>query len=145
MLSATWSLSSKPGCEIAVANELIRCIETEIDCHPRLQEIHTVVTEACLNAMEHGNRFDGNKSVQVALSIQADAVIVRIRDEGEGWPDGIPPLPDPQEIWQRDNPRGWGLVFIQAFADRVITGLDGQGFYMELHFAKPSFKQKGTV
>lgn len=136
MLRARWRLPSKPGAEKALAVELANLIREEINAEERLQEISTAVTEACLNAMEHGNGFDEHKSVTVSLSSEDRAIVVRIGDEGRGWPDA--PLFNVQqaEIWRRDYPRGWGLLLIQQFADQVRSGSDESGHYLELRFDK---------
>jgi len=145
MIRYTWSIASILGQEAALADDLLQRIAPVIDSQPRLEEIRTAVTEACLNAMEHGNRFDARKKVRVSLGVSDEAIVIRIGDEGEGCPlgDAAPLAADRAAIWKLDNPRGWGIGFIRSFSDRVRTGYDEHGFYVELHFLLPCKRVNG--
>lgn len=145
MRSAAWRLSSQPGAEKTLANELIGLIREDIRSEERLEEIATAVTEACLNAMEHGNGFDLRKSVTVTLTIGDHSIVVRITDEGQGW-QAIPfRQATPEDIWSKDDPRGWGLLLIHRFADKVHVGREEGGTFLELHFFKRSPSEGGEA
>jgi anti-sigma regulatory factor (Ser/Thr protein kinase) len=136
MADGQWMLASVPGREIEAADAVIRRIRPMIASESRLEEIRTAVTEACLNAMEHGNGFDPGKSVRIRLESNDARAIVRVSDQGNGWRGEMAGVlfDDAEDIWNKEHPRGWGLRFIQTFADAVSTGRDDYGFYVEMRF-----------
>ena len=52
----------------------------------RVEDLKTAVAEACINAMEHGNKLDEALSVGVILSVGADSLEVKVVDTGSGAP-----------------------------------------------------------
>src|ERR1700761_8004101 len=50
----------------------------------RVDDLKTAVAEACINAMEHGNKLDEPLSVGVVLSMDANSLEVKVTDNGEG-------------------------------------------------------------
>ena len=49
-----------------------------------LKTCKTAVAEACINAIEHGNRLNEKLSVGVVLSAGADELEVKVIDDGKG-------------------------------------------------------------
>lgn len=72
------------------------------------QQLLTAVTEACLNAMEHGNGLDPLLPVDVECIGEEGEVVIVVKDHGQG----IATLEQSLE-----GERGWGLKFIGAFVD----------------------------
>ncbi len=56
----------------------------------RLERLKTAVAEATMNAMEHGNRYDPDLAVEIAVARSDSALSVRITDHGGAReiPDG---------------------------------------------------------
>ncbi|HKJ15381.1 MAG: ATP-binding protein [Desulfobulbaceae bacterium] len=50
----------------------------------RIEDLKTALAEACINAIEHGNKFDQNKKVRVTLAANNKSLEVIVHDEGEG-------------------------------------------------------------
>ena len=50
----------------------------------RVEDLKLAVSEAVNNAIDHGNRREAAKLVEVIFALDADKLEVRIRDEGEG-------------------------------------------------------------
>jgi serine/threonine-protein kinase RsbW len=50
----------------------------------RVEDLKTAVAEACINAIEHGNRLNEKLSVGVVMSAGADALEVKVIDDGKG-------------------------------------------------------------
>jgi len=48
----------------------------------RVEDLKTAVAEACINAIEHGNRLNEKLSVGVVLNAGADALEVKVIDDG---------------------------------------------------------------
>lgn len=84
----------------------------------RIENLKTAVAEACINAIEHGNKLDANTSVGVTLTIEPSKLLVDIQDQGSGIAE--PPVPDiEQKIAGKDKTRGWGMFLIQSLMDEV--------------------------
>lgn len=79
--------------------------------------INMALRESVANAIEHGNKYDPNRSVDVRFTIGTDALKVRIRDEGEGFdPSTLPDPLDPQNLL---NPAGRGILYMRTFMDSI--------------------------
>ena len=85
----------------------------------RIEDLKTAVAEACINAMEHGNKFDDSLSVGVILSMDANSLEVKVTDTGEG-PQSKTAAPDIDRKMQgEEEARGMGMFLIQALVDEA--------------------------
>lgn len=85
----------------------------------RIEDLKTVVSEACLNAMEHGNKEDPNVRVTVKMNFNDSSITVFVKDEGTGV-EKIPAEPDiKKKIERLETPRGLGIFLIKQLADQV--------------------------
>src|SRR6204780_2850984 len=50
----------------------------------RIEDLKTAVSEACINAIEHGNRLNEKLSVGVVLRAESDSLEVKVIDDGIG-------------------------------------------------------------
>ncbi|MHA1165551.1 MAG: ATP-binding protein [Alphaproteobacteria bacterium] len=100
----------------------------------RVERLKTAVAEATMNAMEHGNAYDPAKVVHIRISSSAQALQVRIRDEG-GQPVvlGEAVTPDLEaKLEGEQSPRGWGLFLIQNMVDEMNLHQDDDDHIIEL-------------
>ncbi|MFC1826759.1 ATP-binding protein [Thermodesulfobacteriota bacterium] len=77
----------------------------------RIEDLKTALAEACINAIEHGNKFDQKKKVKVTLAADDNSLQVIVYDEG----DGIDPKKIPQKRVRDDGVpcrRGYGVFLI---------------------------------
>jgi serine/threonine-protein kinase RsbW len=77
----------------------------------RIEDLKTALAEACINAIEHGNKFDQNKKVRVTLAADTNSLQVIVYDEG----DGIDPKKIPKKRVRDDGfpcRRGYGVFLI---------------------------------
>jgi serine/threonine-protein kinase RsbW len=85
----------------------------------RIEDLKTAVSEACLNAMEHGNRGRPDSRVVVTMNLGDKDFKVSVMDEG----DGIAAFPQPIDIKRKverlEPPNGLGLFLIQQLVDQV--------------------------
>ena len=85
----------------------------------RIEDLKTVVSEACLNAMEHGNKGHPDARVIITMDYKENAIIVSVIDEGTGV-QKIPAEPDiRKKIEKLEAPRGLGIFLIKQLADKV--------------------------
>lgn len=85
----------------------------------RIEDLKTAVAEACINAIEHGNRLDSSLNVGVILSTTDDELEVKVIDDGVGI-EKSPALPDiDRKMHGEEDPRGMGMFLIQALVDEA--------------------------
>jgi serine/threonine-protein kinase RsbW len=100
----------------------------------RIEDLKTAVAEACINAIEHGNRLNERLSVGVILSASDDLLEVKVIDDGKGMKTQ-PAKPDIDRKMQGiEDPRGMGMFLIQALVDEAewVSGTDGKSSYVRL-------------
>ncbi len=100
----------------------------------RIEDLKTAVAEACINAIEHGNRLNEKLSVGVILSASDDVLEVKVIDDGKGM-KGQPVKPDiDRKMHGEVDPRGMGMFLIQALVDEAewVAGIDGKSSYVRL-------------
>ena len=88
---------------------------------------HRVVlltSEAVTNALEHGNRLDPEKTIEVEIEVRPDRVDVSVLDQGGGFEPGT--TADPLDEANLMNEGGRGLFLIESLADEVRFELDGR-------------------
>ena len=85
----------------------------------RIEDLKTAVAEACINAMEHGNKLDAGLTVGVFLSIDQNSLEVKVTDTG-GGPQGAATAPDiDKKMHGEEDARGMGMFLIQALVDEA--------------------------
>ncbi len=84
----------------------------------RIEDLKTAVSEACLNAIEHGNKMDASMKVGVILNVEEMNLQVTVQDVG----DEIGPVETPNiedKVEGRSGRRGWGIFLIKNLVDEV--------------------------
>jgi serine/threonine-protein kinase RsbW len=85
----------------------------------RVEDLKTAVAEACINAIEHGNKLDDSLTVGVILSMDADSLEIKVTDTGDG-PQGVHAAPDiDKKMHGEEEARGMGMFLIQALVDEA--------------------------
>lgn len=84
----------------------------------RIQDLKTAVAEACLNAIEHGNKMDTSTRVGITLTVEESRLQVSVKDEGKGI-DEVPTPSIESKIKGEDKPRGWGIFLIKSLVNEV--------------------------
>ncbi|MGI9641459.1 MAG: ATP-binding SpoIIE family protein phosphatase [Acidimicrobiia bacterium] len=87
------------------------------------EKLKTAVGETVMNAIEHGNDGEEDRSVYVEVEAGAKEVVVRVTDEGSGPGAAPPEAPDLEaKLAGNQTPRGWGLFLIEKMVDEMRTG-----------------------
>ena len=88
----------------------------------RVEDLKTAVSEACLNAMEHGNLNHPEKRVLITMNYKDHVFSVSVMDQGEGMGEN-PEIPKDIEIEKKiedlEIPRGLGMFLIKQLVDQV--------------------------
>ena len=88
----------------------------------RIEDLKTAIAEACINAMEHGNKFDESIPIGVILSMGPDSLEVKVLDTGKGpqLPTGHAAVPDiDKKMHEQEAARGMGMFLIESLVDEV--------------------------
>jgi serine/threonine-protein kinase RsbW len=62
--------------------------------------LRLAVEEALINSIKHGHRYDTSEPVSVRYCIQAERVLVEVRDQGAGFDLAAVPDPTAPENWE---------------------------------------------
>lgn len=85
----------------------------------RIEDLKTVVGEAAINAMQHGNKGRSGARVTVFMNFKDDAINVWVVDEGDGIKH-FPSKPNIERIMDNlDPPIGFGVFLIRELSDQV--------------------------
>ena len=85
----------------------------------RIEDLKTAVSEACLNAMEHGNKGRPEARVIITMKVLDDTLSVSVVDEGDGILE-MPEDPDiDKKIAELETPRRLGIFLIRRLMDQV--------------------------
>ena len=84
----------------------------------RVEDLKTAVAEACINAIEHGNKFNEDTKVGITLAPVDTTLEVTIHDEGDGIdPEKIPKIrEEPNGFPKR---RGYGIFLIRNLVNEM--------------------------
>jgi len=140
----TWRVSSLAGCEKQVLGELACLIDEAWPEAGRKDDMLTCVAEAVMNAAEHGNGFDPQRSVVVHVHFGNMLMVCRVSDEGEGFDAQqfhaeaqrarLEPEAELRTPAAVQDGRGWGMLLIDGLTDYWIATRDQHGFCVELFF-----------
>jgi serine phosphatase RsbU (regulator of sigma subunit)/anti-sigma regulatory factor (Ser/Thr protein kinase) len=114
-----WTLPSEPGNEREAMERVARVVQPLNFPARRLEQLKTAVAEATMNAMEHGNHYQPDKLVSIAVLASDTALRVCVTDDGgtRNLPSE-PEQPDLEaKLAERESPRGWGLFLIKHMVD----------------------------
>ena len=84
----------------------------------RVEDLKTAVSEACINAIEHGNKFDLDTKVGIILTPYDSSLEVTIHDEGNGIdPEKIPKTREESNGFPKR--RGYGIFLIKSLVNEM--------------------------
>ena len=103
----------------------------------RVEDLKTAVAEACLNAIEHGNKMDASMKIGISLTVDKGRLQVAVQDAGGGI--GQVPTPNIEsQIEGKTAPGGWGIFLIKSLMDEVTfeSTPEGNVVKMIIHLEK---------
>lgn len=115
-----FSLASEPGNELQAMEEVALIAQATPLPKERVERLKTAVAETTMNAMEHGNRYRDDLSVDIQVWISQKALKVLITDHGGSQFIPEPETPDLEaKLAGLQSPRGWGLFLIKNMVDEM--------------------------
>jgi len=83
----------------------------------QLANVLLAVTEATTNAIIHANKCDQSKMVTIDVKVNETKLVVKVKDEGEGFDPAD--IPDPTEPENLLNESGRGVYLMRVYMDNV--------------------------
>ncbi|MDE3104397.1 MAG: ATP-binding protein [Acidobacteriota bacterium] len=98
----------------------------------RIEDLKTAIAEACINAIEHGNKLNEALLVGVNLNMTPDTLEVRVHDTGTGpsFPVEVPDID--KKMHEQQQPRGMGIFLIRSLVDEAEWVSTPGGSYARL-------------
>ena len=116
-----WSHDCSFSSNMGTAHSLIDTVMSELQNSEWSSKeqfaINLALEEALVNAVQHGNHSDPDKSVHFSCRLTNSSVKFRVEDEGDGFdPNAVPDPTDDEHIM---NISGRGVLLIKGFVSRV--------------------------
>jgi serine phosphatase RsbU (regulator of sigma subunit)/anti-sigma regulatory factor (Ser/Thr protein kinase) len=130
---AEFSLPSKPGNERVVMDRVADAVADLAIPRARLDQLKTAVSEAAMNAIEHGN--EGRVDLPIAVEVLASETDLKVRITDQGGEGAIPAVETPDleaKLEGLQKPRGWGLFLIKNMVDDMKVESNGSHHTVEL-------------
>jgi serine phosphatase RsbU (regulator of sigma subunit)/anti-sigma regulatory factor (Ser/Thr protein kinase) len=119
-LHVSFCVDSRPGNEREAMARVVEAVAPLGLPSDRLERLKTAVSEAAMNAIEHGNEGRAELPIEVDVATGGGILTVRISDEGRGGPVGEAEVPDlDAKLEGLQKPRGWGLFLIESMVDEL--------------------------
>lgn len=123
---AKWSfigefrLPTQPGMEREAGRRAADLLEGEGLDATQMERLGTAISEATMNAMEHGNQLRPDLPVEIALYRSNSAIAVHVTDRGSGDVSLVRTEPDLMaKLAGQESPRGWGLFIMRNMVDEL--------------------------
>ena len=126
---------------IGSALEYLDLVQTLTDCvtgfmgfdEDTAHWIGMSVRESVTNAIQHGNKLDQTKTVEIRFDVASDQLEISVKDQGSGFQ--VNELPNPLDPENLLKPSGRGIFYIRSFMDEVEFRPLSRGG-MEVHMVK---------
>ena len=126
----TLQLPSKAESIVELENLIEEIADTFQVGEDTFANMMTCLNEVIMNAITHGNKFDGNKIVIVNVEAEGRRLIWTVTDEGAGFDYNH--LPDPTAEENLESLSGRGVFIVKQLSDQCIFNASGNE--VELHF-----------
>ena len=132
-VDVTFSVASESGNERLAMDRVVEIVAPLKLGTARLERLKTAVSEATMNAIEHGNETRADLPVEVEVRAADGVLTVRVTDVGGSRELPAAETPDIEaKLDGLQKPRGWGLFLIQNMVDDVRVTSDGHRHTIEL-------------
>ena len=108
------SLPSEEGVErIAMASSAALAQMTGFP-EGRVEAIQTAVSEACLNAVAHGNGSCRDATVTVTSTMEGDSLVISVLDQGPGFQRQVAEPSIERKVQGLEGPGGLGIYMVSS-------------------------------
>jgi len=137
-----FEVASDLGNERMAADRVVSAVARLALPTATVDRLHTVVAEATMNAIEHGNECRSEVPVRLRVRASDHALTIEIVDQGGAIE--LPPADTPDleaKLAGLQTPRGWGLYLMRAMVDDLEVHSDGDERTVELTIRLDSDKE----
>ncbi|WP_072715838.1 ATP-binding protein [Rhodothermus profundi] len=99
-----------------------------------IEQLKLAVDEACTNIIKHAYKGRPDRPIDIAVLIEPDRFIVRIRDQGEAFDPAHYRAPDLPTLIRQRQGGGLGVRLIRQLMDEVTY--QSRGAYNEVRLIK---------
>ncbi len=132
-LDIAFSVASERGNERLAMDRVVDAVAPLGLSPARLERLKTAVSEATMNAIEHGNESRPDVPVEVRVHAADGVLTVRITDQGGEREIAEAETPDLEaKLDGLQKPRGWGLFLIRNMVDDLRSWSDEGRHTIEL-------------
>ncbi|MFN3306677.1 MAG: ATP-binding protein [Candidatus Kapaibacteriota bacterium] len=118
---------------ITEIENLLKSIQKEVPFDSKkFHNILVASTEAVMNAIQHGNRYNPRKKVVFKVIAETNKIIVSVADEGEGFDPST--LEDPRTPENILKERGRGIFIIRELSDKTSITTSKNGTIIRMEF-----------
>ncbi|MFN3781934.1 MAG: ATP-binding protein [Candidatus Kapaibacteriota bacterium] len=118
---------------ITEIENLLKSIQKEVPFDSnKFHNILVASTEAVMNAIQHGNRYNPRKKVIFKVIAETNKIIVSVADEGEGFDPST--LEDPRTPENILKERGRGIFIIKELSDKTSITTSRNGTIIRMEF-----------
>lgn len=96
--------------------------------------ILVALTEAVNNAIQHGNKSDPDKNIEISFKIRNNKIYFIVKDSGTGFDYNN--VPDPTDPGNIEKPTGRGIFLMKHLADNVTFQDNGSKVILEFNLKK---------
>jgi len=114
----------------------------------RVEDLKTALSEACINAIEHGNLLQSDLRVHVTCREEQDHLLIDVEDQGlQVFVPGQQSLSIEEKIAGLGPLRGMGLMMMMELSDKAefVSGSTGNCFRMTFYRHPSPVSQKLSV
>lgn len=132
------SLPSELGYEV-IARDAVAAFARRLGLGAdRIEDLKTALSEACINAIEHGNLLRPGLRVQIYCRFEHERLEIEVVDQGvNGFVPRGEPLSISEKIAGHGSPRGMGLLLISQLCDEAgFVPQEGSGNCFRLAFTR---------
>lgn len=117
--------------ELNRVEEFLRDIFIEYNIpSDKFNKVYLCVTEAVLNAIEHGNKNNCDKTVSIGVHCLIKKLDVTVEDEGEGFDFELVDDPTKKENIMKES--GRGIHIIRCLSDKIEFNKKGNGVQFKI-------------
>jgi PAS domain S-box-containing protein len=103
-------------------------------------KLYTALYEAIINGMEHGNKSNVQKRINISYRISGKLIVLKIRDEGIGF--DTQNIPNPLDDTNLLKPSGRGVYMMKKIMEKVKYNRAGNEVTMSLLLKKKESETK---
>ena len=134
MKNLTFTIKSNRS-EILKFEKVLEDINSEFGLNPdRFINCQIAFSEALVNAIVHGNKENPDKSVYINIDFDKTTLVIRIKDEGDGFI--LEEIPDPTKNDNLLKEHGRGLYIIKSLVDKFECNSSDKGTEFVLTIVK---------